>query len=96
MNCRHNEPPRTWFRSDRFFRSNQQWYFYTREGFPVGPYQSRIEAEVDAGMLMAIQIGLPERDYLGFGPGWLRPWYVLFFTILVLGSLAIKMTLRIE
>jgi hypothetical protein len=53
MNCRHNEPPRTWFRSDRFFRSNQQWYFYTREGFPVGPYQSRIEAEVDAGMLMA-------------------------------------------
>jgi hypothetical protein len=48
------------------------------------------------GAIDAIQIGLPERDYLGFGPGWLRPWYVLFFTILVLGSLAIKMTLRIE
>lgn len=53
MNCRHNEPARTWFRSDRFFFSNQQWYFYTREGFPVGPYENRIEAEVDAGMLMA-------------------------------------------
>ena len=43
----------------------------------------------------AIEIALPERDYLGFGPSWLRPWYVLFFTILVVGSLAIKMAFRI-
>ena len=43
----------------------------------------------------AIEIDLPERDYLGFGPSWLRPWYVLFFTILVVGSLAIKMAFRI-
>lgn len=48
------------------------------------------------GAIEAIDIGLPEKDYLGFGPGWLRPWYVLFFTVLVLGSLAIKMSLRIE
>lgn len=48
------------------------------------------------GEIEAIEIDLPEKEYLGFGPSWLRPWYVLFFTILVLGSLAIKMFGRIE
>lgn len=48
------------------------------------------------GEIEAIAIALPEKDYLGFGPAWLRPWYVLFFTVLVLGSLAIKMSFRIE
>lgn len=48
------------------------------------------------GDIEAIEIDLPEKDYLGFGPNWLRPWYVLFFTILVLGSLAIKVIGRIE
>jgi hypothetical protein len=48
------------------------------------------------GEIEAIAFDLPENDYLGFGPSWLRPWYVLFFTILVLGSLAIKMLGRIE
>ncbi|MEM8951826.1 MAG: hypothetical protein AAGA21_07140 [Pseudomonadota bacterium] len=50
----------------------------------------------DEGEIEAIVFELPENDYLGFGPGWLRPWYVLFFTILVLGSLAIKKFGRIE
>jgi len=50
----------------------------------------------DDGTIEAIAFDLPEKDYLGFGPGWLRPWYVLFFTILVLGSLAIKWLGRIE
>lgn len=50
----------------------------------------------EEGEIDAITFDLPEKDYLGFGPSWLRPWYVLFFTILVLGSLAIKMFGRIE
>lgn len=50
----------------------------------------------DDGEIEAISFDLPEKDYLGFGPGWLRPWYVLFFTILVIGSLTIKMFWRIE
>ncbi len=50
---RRHESPRMWFRSERFFRSNEQWYFHTREGIAVGPYRSRFEAEVDAGVLMA-------------------------------------------
>lgn len=53
-NRRRNEAPKTWFRSERFFRSNENWYFHTREGIAVGPYRTRIEAEVDAGMLMAL------------------------------------------
>lgn len=50
----------------------------------------------DDGEIEAIAFELPENEYLGFGPGWLRPWYVPFFTILVLGSLAIKTFGRIE
>ena len=50
----------------------------------------------DDGEIEAIAFDLEAKEYLGFGPGWLRPWYVLFFTILVLGSLAIKMLWRIE
>jgi len=48
------------------------------------------------GDVEAIAFDLPENDYVGFGPGWLRPWYVLFFSILVIGSLAIKRFGRIE
>lgn len=53
MTSRRNEAPRTWFRSDRFFRCNEQWYFHTREGVSVGPYRTRFEAEVDAGLLLS-------------------------------------------
>lgn len=53
MGIRKDERPKTWFRSERFFRSNDQWYFHTREGIAVGPYRTRFEAEVDAGLLMA-------------------------------------------
>jgi hypothetical protein len=52
MDYRHKEEPKLWFRSERFFRCNGNWYFHTREGFAVGPYQTRIAAEVDAGLLI--------------------------------------------
>lgn len=48
---RSNEQPRTWFRSERVFLSAGQWYFHTREGIDVGPYESQFEAEIEAGML---------------------------------------------
>ncbi len=60
MEHRHNEEPKTWFRSDRFFRSDDKWYFYTREGITVGPYKTQFEAEVDAGMLKARLKDAPE------------------------------------
>ncbi len=48
---RLNERPRTWFRSERVFLSDGRWYFHTREGVDVGPYESQFEAEIEAGML---------------------------------------------
>lgn len=48
---RHDEAKRTWFRSDRVFNTNGQWYFHTREGIDVGPYESHMEAEIESGLL---------------------------------------------
>ncbi|MBX3707665.1 MAG: hypothetical protein KF911_13630 [Pseudomonadales bacterium] len=52
MERRRGEAARLWFRSERFFRSNDSWYFHTREGFEVGPYRQREAAEADAQLLI--------------------------------------------
>ncbi|WP_198292182.1 DUF6316 family protein [Teredinibacter turnerae] len=45
MNVRRGESEdRVWYRSERFFRADGQWYFSTREGVEVGPYPSRSSA----------------------------------------------------
>ena len=62
--ARQDEKPRTWFRSDRVFLSDQQWFFHTREGVDVGPYESQFEAEIEAGMLKEL---LRERAAEGDG-----------------------------
>jgi hypothetical protein len=49
--ARTNEKAKTWFRSERVFLSDGQWFFHTREGVDVGPYDSQFEAEIEAGML---------------------------------------------
>jgi hypothetical protein len=48
---RRDESNKTWFRSERVFNCNGGWYFHTREGIDVGPYESQLEAEIEAGML---------------------------------------------
>lgn len=49
---RNAEQSRVWFRSERvFFSGESQWYFQTREGVDVGPYESQFEAEIEAGLL---------------------------------------------
>ena len=49
---RKEEQPRTWFRSDRvYLLADNSWYFRTREGVEIGPYESQFEAEIEAGML---------------------------------------------
>jgi len=62
--ARHDEKPRTWFRSDRVFLSDGKWFFHTREGVDVGPYDSQFEAEIEAGMLKEL---LRERAAKGEG-----------------------------
>ena len=62
--ARQDESPRTWFRSDRVFLSDGKWFFHTREGVDVGPYESQFEAEIEAGMLKEL---LRERGVKGDG-----------------------------
>ena len=54
MQCRQGETPKMWFRSDRYYRCNERWYFNTREGIPVGPYLLRAEAENDSELLLRL------------------------------------------
>jgi hypothetical protein len=49
---RRNEPPKTWYRGDRVFRSDGSWYFHTREGVDVGPFSCQFDAELEADMLI--------------------------------------------
>ncbi|TDJ24316.1 MAG: hypothetical protein E2O54_05625 [Gammaproteobacteria bacterium] len=48
---RTKEEKRTWFRAERIFNCNGEWYFHTREGIDVGPYDSQLEADIEAAML---------------------------------------------
>lgn len=38
---------KTWYRSDRLFCLNGQWFFSTRENINMGPFASRAEAEIE-------------------------------------------------
>jgi len=61
--ARSSEQPKTWFRSERVFLSgSDEWFFQTREGVDVGPYESQFEAEIEAGLLkeLLVQIENPE------------------------------------
>lgn len=49
----------------------------------------------DASPLEAVEIDLPRREVLSFGPWWLRTWEFVFFTTLVAASLAIKLLFRL-
>ena len=52
---RKNEVKRTWSRSDRVvLREAGNWYFRTREGIEIGPYETHFEAEIEAGLLIEL------------------------------------------
>ena len=40
-------------RSDRFFRTGTHWFFHTREGFDVGPFDNRNQAQLALVYFMA-------------------------------------------
>lgn len=46
--------------------------------------------------LERVEIGLPRREVLPFGPSWVRTWEPVFFAAMVACSLAIKTARRIE
>ncbi|MGD9742097.1 MAG: hypothetical protein AB7F08_01605 [Dongiaceae bacterium] len=47
------------------------------------------------GAIERIDLQLSPQQYLPLGPGWLRGWELPFFTVLLLGSIAIKKFARI-
>lgn len=42
---RTGEHEKTWFRTDRYLRTDKGWYFLTREHTQEGPFDSKNEAE---------------------------------------------------
>jgi hypothetical protein len=40
------------FRSGRFFRVGEKWFFATREGIDHGPYESKEEAEAELTLFL--------------------------------------------
>lgn len=43
-----------------------------------------------------IELQLPRREYLSWGPQWMRSWEFLFFGVLTVAALAVKRALRIQ
>lgn len=43
-----------------------------------------------------IHIGLPARQYLDFGPDWMRGWMFSFFITFLVSSVAFKLLLKID
>lgn len=60
MICRNGENEKHWYRSDRFFVVNSDWYFTTRENIDVGPFGS--EASARQGLKLFIENVLSEKS----------------------------------
>jgi hypothetical protein len=60
--ARAGEDDQLWFRTDRIFRSDGAWYFATREGIDVGPYEHRDDARRDAKSLIRLLAQNPPHD----------------------------------
>lgn len=45
MQSRKNEADKVWFRGDRCFNADGQWYLATREGVNVGPFTNQRAAQ---------------------------------------------------
>ncbi len=60
---RNDEEARVWFCSERgFMDTTNVWYFQTREGVDVGPYESQFEAEIEAGLLKELLQECKDKD----------------------------------
>ena len=44
----------------------------------------------------AVYLDLPKKQMLPFGPGWMRGWEFLYFVLLIIGSLGLKLVWRIH
>lgn len=65
MGKREGDDNKTFFNSDRFFNEGGKWFFATREGQLMGPFDSRKDAEQE---LMLYLRNLEERAKFGLKP----------------------------
>jgi uncharacterized membrane protein (DUF106 family) len=63
------------------------WNWFMANPLGYLPEGSRVET---------IHIGLPARQYLDFGPDWMRGWMFSFFLTFLVSSVAFKVLLRID
>lgn len=45
MRIRVGEDKKSWFRTERYYHTNDGWWFLTREHSEKGPFESQLEAE---------------------------------------------------
>lgn len=62
MIYRRQERTRLWFRAERVFRADGEWFIHTREGMTIGPYEQKFAADVDAEVLASTLSVSDERD----------------------------------
>ena len=48
------------FQTDRFFESNGQWYFVTREKADQGPFVTRDLAQYELSVYLRTFVGIPQ------------------------------------
>jgi hypothetical protein len=51
---RRGEQSKSWFRSNRFFKVDDVWFFSTREGIDVGPFSNEDEAKKHESRLLSL------------------------------------------
>jgi hypothetical protein len=61
MKRKSDQKDMTVFRTDRFFLSDRQWFFTTREGGNLGPFATHAEAE-DALVQYLMDMGIPATE----------------------------------
>jgi len=47
VNLREGEIRKTWFRTERFYSINGEWYLSLRNGETAGPFDTKADAEIE-------------------------------------------------
>lgn len=50
----------------------------------------------DSSPVETVEFDLPDKEYLGFGPGWLRGWEFSFLLAVTIGAVGLKLGFHIE
>lgn len=68
---------------------HQRKWWNTLIGNPAGYLEAGNPAD-------AVYLGLPKKQMLPIGPGWMRGWEFLYFVLLIIGSLGLKLVWRLN